>query len=116
MREPIGNRNASNASNRHGKKSKDNYCWTFNKNKCNNGANCPHEHRCLYCDGWGHGLFNCFKLNKRNSSGNNYDGGSHNNHHYGNNGYQKKHYSNGNGHHESPRHSGQHQRGQNNNK
>ena len=91
MRDPIGSRHggAGNNNSKNSKRNRDNYCWTFNKNKCNNGANCPHEHRCLYCDGWGHGMYNCFKLQRRNSGGTN----SHN----GNNGISQ--YGSGGGHH-----------------
>ena len=40
---------------------KEDYCWKFNRNHCNRGTRCQWEDRCLYCDGWGHGLFNCLK-------------------------------------------------------
>ena len=37
-------------------KNREKYCWRFQKNRC-----CKWEDRCKYCDGWGHGLFNCYK-------------------------------------------------------
>ena len=55
MRDPVQSRSGGSSAggkNNSGKKSKDNYCWTFNKNRCNNGQSCQFEHRCLYCDGW----------------------------------------------------------------
>ena len=39
---------------------RDRYCWKYNKNKCRN-PKCEWEHRCHYCDGWGHGYWNCYK-------------------------------------------------------
>ena len=65
MKEPItkfvryGNANQSNNRQTEGK-NREKYCWKFNKNKCKN-KNCDWEHRCKYCDGWGHGLYNCYK-------------------------------------------------------
>ena len=69
MREPVGKGFSF------GGKSKDNYsrkasqrddyCWRFNKNRCRFGAKCCYEHRCFYCDGAGHGVFNCNRKNSR---------------------------------------------------
>ena len=38
---------------------RDNYRWKFNKNKCRFGTRCRYEHKCNYCDGYGHGAYNC---------------------------------------------------------
>ena len=39
---------------------KPSYCWKFNRNgKCKFSANCKFINRCSYCDGQGHGLYNC---------------------------------------------------------
>ena len=51
----VGGGGAGNES-----KNREKYCWKFNKNKCRNKS-CEWEHRCKYCDGWGHGLYNCYK-------------------------------------------------------
>ena len=75
MKEPIvrfGFNNKGNGANGNHSKLKegrDRYCWKFNKNKCKS-CSCDWEHRCKYCDGWGHGFFNCYKrLAAKNSSG-----------------------------------------------
>ena len=70
MRDPLhSNRfsqitNKSSNNNRAGRKDRDDYCWKFNKNHCKFGARCKFEHRCHYCDGYGHGSYNCGKKNK----------------------------------------------------
>ena len=39
---------------------KPSYCWKYNKTgKCQFGNNCKLVNRCSYCDGVGHGLYNC---------------------------------------------------------
>ena len=81
MKEPIirshfGNANKQNWGNRSAsqsqKEGRDRYCWKFNKNKCKS-RNCDYEHRCKYCDAWGHGFYNCYKklAAKSNSNNNN---------------------------------------------
>ena len=41
---------------------KDDCCWRFNKNKCqNSGSDCKYDHRCTFCAGWNHGFHNCRK-------------------------------------------------------
>ena len=40
-------------------------CWKFNKGRCSD-ANCRFPHKCNYCDGK-HGIYTCFKREKRNS-------------------------------------------------
>ena len=70
MRDPV-NRferfNTGNGQRNEGRRSsnsgRDDYCWHFNKNRCKFGQRCKFEHRCFYCDGHGHGLFNCRKKN-----------------------------------------------------
>ena len=67
MREPLhrfGPNNRVYGSNGKGggnQRDRDNYCWKFNKNKCKFGARCRFEHCRHYCDGMGHGSFNCAK-------------------------------------------------------
>ena len=47
----------------------DKYCWEYNKNWCHR-QNCEWEHRCKYCNAWGHGFWNCFKrLAKKKEGG-----------------------------------------------
>ena len=50
---------ASGARNNH-----DNYCWKFNRFR----TRCKFDHCCYYCDGYGHGSFNCPKKNKYRDS------------------------------------------------
>ena len=46
-----------------GKGGKNNdYCHRFNKGKCNLGKACRYEHRCNYCNKFGHGVIVCRKL------------------------------------------------------
>ena len=40
---------------------RDDCCWKYNRNKCNQGSACHFDHRCTYCSGWNHGFFNCRK-------------------------------------------------------
>ena len=78
MRDPIGttnrsgnmfmsNRNNGNSADRR-QNSRDDYCWHFNKNRCKYGARCRYEHKCYYCDGSGHGTFNCQRKSGRRRS------------------------------------------------
>ena len=55
----LGQDRGNNSGNQHGRNNRDRYCWKFNKNRCNFGTRCRFEHNCYYCDGHGHGLFNC---------------------------------------------------------
>ena len=70
MRDPIvknsGNgRLHGNDDSSNNRAHRDNYCWKFNRNKCKFGSKCRYEHHCNYCDGYGHGAFNCNR-NARN--------------------------------------------------
>ena len=38
------------------------YCKRFNRGKCNLGKGCRYEHRCSYCNKFGHGVVVCRKL------------------------------------------------------
>ena len=42
-------------------------CYRFNSGKCSYGQNCKFEHRCLICNKYGHGAWNC-----RRGSGHNH--------------------------------------------
>ena len=42
-------------------------CYKYNRGKCLYGINCKFEHRCVVCNKYGHGAFNCRKL--ANSAG-----------------------------------------------
>lgn len=43
-------------------------CRFFNKNgNCKRGRNCDHDHRCSFCFMFGHGRYNCHKLQKKNA-------------------------------------------------
>ena len=37
-------------------------CRRFNKGKCNRGKECHYDHRCTYCNKFGHGVIVCRKL------------------------------------------------------
>ena len=66
----VGGRNNNFAGRRSDsqKGDREKYCWRFNKNKCKR-ANCEWEHRCKFCDAWGHGVWNCFKKLAKQSKG-----------------------------------------------
>ena len=57
-------------------------CRRYNRGKCNFGSNCKYEHRCSYCNRFGHGTVSCQKATSDrvertgNSSGNNNPGRS----------------------------------------
>ena len=38
-------------------------CKCYNRGKCTYGSNCKYEHRCSYCNKFGHGILTCRKLN-----------------------------------------------------
>ena len=62
------------------------YCRRFNKGKCNLGKSCHYEHRCSYCNKFGHGVIVCRKLifDKEKSSKNSKGSHGKNNHgHHG---------------------------------
>ena len=46
------------------KKKKPDYCWTFNKGQCKDGAKCRFVNRCSYCDAAEHGIHACPKAKK----------------------------------------------------
>ena len=55
-------------------------CRRFNRGKCNFGTNCKYEHRCNYCNKFGHGAVNCRKAiadrnHSNNGNNNHYQGG-----------------------------------------
>ena len=52
------------------KGSRSDYCWRFNKTKCKFGSKCRYEHKCYYCDGFGHGINICSRKNKKENRGN----------------------------------------------
>lgn len=44
-------------------------CKFFNKNgNCKRGRSCDHDHRCSFCGLFGHGRYNCFKLQKKTAA------------------------------------------------
>lgn len=44
-------------------------CRFFNKNgNCKRGRSCDHDHKCAFCGLYGHGKYNCHKLQKKNGS------------------------------------------------
>ena len=66
MRDPIHKNNMFSVSGNRSDNVKqhwDNYCWRFNKNRCKFGSKCHYEHKCNYCDGYGHGAYNCARKN-----------------------------------------------------
>ena len=56
-----GNKNQGGQGNHKGGKSTD-PCRRFNKGKCNLGKDCHFDHRCTYCNKFGHGIIVCRKL------------------------------------------------------
>ena len=51
---------------RPGRKIKSDYCWSFNRGEpCKFGKNCKFKERCSYCDSPSHGIYTCFKLDKK---------------------------------------------------
>ena len=46
-------------------------CRRFNRGKCNFGTNCKYEHKCNYCNKFGHGAVNCRKAAADRNNGNN---------------------------------------------
>ena len=62
---PQGNgikANYSNNGNSNGRRSGSGEpCRRYNRGKCKFGATCKYEHRCSYCNKFGHGFFNCRK-------------------------------------------------------
>ena len=53
--------------------SKDNFCWHFNKGKCQYGSNCHFEHKCYLCNRMDHGAVSCsaWKDNERQGNAGN---------------------------------------------
>ena len=43
-------------------------CFDFNSGYCSFGRKCKFDHRCSFCNKFGHGAANCRKANKNNSS------------------------------------------------
>ena len=52
--------NSNNGEPRSGKKDA---CWRYNRGCCTYGNKCKFEHKCTACHKYGHGAFNCRKLN-----------------------------------------------------
>ena len=67
MRDPVGGKNFAVKGTKDGRTKRDDYCWHFNKNRCKFGSRCRYEHRCFYCDGFGHGVFNCGQKSEGNN-------------------------------------------------
>ena len=68
-------------------------CYDFNSGNCTFGRRCKFDHRCSFCNKYGHGSFNCQKANKSHSN----QGGNSHHHQSGPNGrdrwdrYEKDH-------------------------
>ena len=51
------------------KKKRSDYCWSFNKGvNCKFGKKCKFIERCSYCDNSSHGVYNCPKLDGKEST------------------------------------------------
>ena len=56
-------------NNNQGKRSKNDYCWSFNRGQtCKFGNKCKFIERCSYCDKASHGVYLCPKLGKGSSN------------------------------------------------
>ena len=58
-------------------------CFDFNRGTCTFGRRCKFDHRCAFCNRYGHGAFNCHRANNGKSGGGNF---SNNNNHHGSEG------------------------------
>ena len=45
-------------------------CFDFNRGVCTFGKRCKFDHRCSFCNKFGHGAYNCRRANKTGSGGN----------------------------------------------
>ena len=53
-------------------------CYDFNSGHCTFGKKCKFDHRCSFCNKFGHGSFNCRRANRpKGSGGSNGSNGSH---------------------------------------
>ena len=61
MNSGQGSRNSNGSNNHSGQqgKNKRDTCYRFNHGKCSYGQNCKFEHKCLICNNFGHGAWNC---------------------------------------------------------
>ena len=62
LRIENGNFHNFNRQDRPDNNNKDRSCRRFNQGKCTYGARCKWDHKCKYCDKWGHGSAICRKL------------------------------------------------------
>ena len=69
LKEKLRFDEGKNVSTGAGNHSKDRSCGRFNRGKCTYGNSCKFEHKCRYCNRWGHGTYNCRKL-KADKGGN----------------------------------------------
>ena len=51
-------------------------CFDFNKGICEYGQRCKFDHRCSFCEKYGHGAYNCRKAKKNGGSGGNNGNGN----------------------------------------
>ena len=49
-------------------------CFDFNSGNCTYGKRCKFDHRCSFCNKYGHGSYNCRKAHKSNTTNNNNSG------------------------------------------
>ena len=71
LRKSFGSSGGFNNSSNGNQKRKLDYCWSFNKGvKCKFGKKCKFVEHCSYCDAASHGVVNCEKLDKRETSQN----------------------------------------------
>ena len=63
LRERVNSNNNSQNYSGPGKNGKRNneVCRRFNRGRCTFGTNCKYEHRCLYCNKYGHPIMHCRK-------------------------------------------------------
>ena len=68
MRDPLTKQGNYFVDKDNRRRSRDNYCWKFQKNQKHDLSSCKFDHQCKYCDGHNHGFYNCRKRKGRKSS------------------------------------------------
>ena len=62
----IDNRSDNRSKNKNGKMDA---CWRFNKGRCSYGTSCRFEHKCMFCNKFGHGSNRCRRGDDRGEKG-----------------------------------------------
>ena len=83
LKDKVGNQNSPshNHQSQKGNGAQKKICFDFNRGECTFGQRCRFDHRCSFCNKYGHGSFNCRKA--RRGSRNNYSNSNFNNNNNG---------------------------------